>query len=189
MTHARERLGTRDSGANTMASAAEQLAANLNFSAFGKAEELKKRIWFTLGALDRLPPGHLYPAAGHRSRRLRRQFPRQAAGRAGAVQHVRRRRRAAHGDLRAEHHALHLRLDHRPADEFGDSLARIAQEGGRAGPQGHQPVHPLPDRGDCRLPGLWHLRRPRRPGQCRHRSRLVLPPFDRADPDGRHACS
>ena len=34
-----------------MASAAEQLASNLNFSAFAKAEELKKRIWFTLGAL------------------------------------------------------------------------------------------------------------------------------------------
>jgi preprotein translocase subunit SecY len=34
-----------------MVSAAEQLAANVNWSAFGKAEELKKRIWFTLGAL------------------------------------------------------------------------------------------------------------------------------------------
>jgi preprotein translocase subunit SecY len=34
-----------------MASAAEQLAANLNFGAFAKAEELKKRILFTLGAL------------------------------------------------------------------------------------------------------------------------------------------
>ncbi len=34
-----------------MVSAAEQLAANINWSAFGKAEELKKRIWFTLGAL------------------------------------------------------------------------------------------------------------------------------------------
>jgi len=34
-----------------MVSAAEQLAANINFSALGKAEELKKRIWFTLGAL------------------------------------------------------------------------------------------------------------------------------------------
>src|SRR5262245_7918006 len=34
-----------------MASAAEQLAANLNFGAFAKAEELKRRIWFTLGAL------------------------------------------------------------------------------------------------------------------------------------------
>jgi preprotein translocase subunit SecY len=34
-----------------MASAAEQLAANLNFGTFAKATELKKRIWFTLGAL------------------------------------------------------------------------------------------------------------------------------------------
>lgn len=34
-----------------MASAAEQLATNLNFSAFSKAKELKTRIWFTLGAL------------------------------------------------------------------------------------------------------------------------------------------
>lgn len=34
-----------------MVSAAEQLAANLNFSSFSKAEDLKKRLWFTLGAL------------------------------------------------------------------------------------------------------------------------------------------
>ena len=34
-----------------MASAAEQLAANLSLSFFSKATELKKRIWFTLGAL------------------------------------------------------------------------------------------------------------------------------------------
>ena len=34
-----------------MASAAEQLASNLNFGAFAKATELKKRIWFTLAAL------------------------------------------------------------------------------------------------------------------------------------------
>jgi len=34
-----------------MASAAEQLAQNMNFSAFTKATELKQRIWFTLGAL------------------------------------------------------------------------------------------------------------------------------------------
>lgn len=34
-----------------MASAAEQLASNFSLKAFGKAEELKKRILFTLGAL------------------------------------------------------------------------------------------------------------------------------------------
>lgn len=34
-----------------MVSAAERLASNLNFDAFSKATELKKRLWFTLGAL------------------------------------------------------------------------------------------------------------------------------------------
>ncbi|CAA7627101.1 preprotein translocase subunit SecY [Magnetospirillum sp. SS-4] len=34
-----------------MASAAEQLAANFNFGVIAKATDLKKRIWFTLGAL------------------------------------------------------------------------------------------------------------------------------------------
>jgi preprotein translocase subunit SecY len=34
-----------------MVSAAEQLAANFNLAAFAKAEDLKKRLWFTLGAL------------------------------------------------------------------------------------------------------------------------------------------
>jgi preprotein translocase subunit SecY len=34
-----------------MASAAEQLASNLSMASFSKATELKKRLWFTLGAL------------------------------------------------------------------------------------------------------------------------------------------
>ena len=34
-----------------MASSAEQMAGNLSLSGFGKATELKKRLWFTLGAL------------------------------------------------------------------------------------------------------------------------------------------
>ena len=47
-----------------MASAAEQLAANLNFAAFAKAEELKKRIWFTLGALIVYRLGTYIPLPG-----------------------------------------------------------------------------------------------------------------------------
>jgi preprotein translocase subunit SecY len=47
-----------------MASAAEQLAANINFSAFAKAEELKKRIWFTLGALIIYRLGTYIPLPG-----------------------------------------------------------------------------------------------------------------------------
>jgi preprotein translocase subunit SecY len=34
-----------------MASRADQLASNINFSKFGQATDLKKRIWFTIGAL------------------------------------------------------------------------------------------------------------------------------------------
>ncbi len=47
-----------------MASAAEQLAANLNFSTFSKATELKKRIWFTLGALIVYRIGTYIPVPG-----------------------------------------------------------------------------------------------------------------------------
>jgi preprotein translocase subunit SecY len=47
-----------------MASAAEQLAANLNFGAFAKASELKKRIWFTLGALIVYRLGTYVPMPG-----------------------------------------------------------------------------------------------------------------------------
>ena len=47
-----------------MASAAEQLAANINWSAFAKADELKKRIWFTLGALVIYRLGTYIPLPG-----------------------------------------------------------------------------------------------------------------------------
>jgi preprotein translocase subunit SecY len=47
-----------------MASAAEQLAANINFGAFAKATELKKRIWFTLGALIVYRLGTYIPIPG-----------------------------------------------------------------------------------------------------------------------------
>jgi len=47
-----------------MASAAEQLAANLNFGALAKAEDLKKRIWFTLGALIVYRLGTYIPIPG-----------------------------------------------------------------------------------------------------------------------------
>jgi preprotein translocase subunit SecY len=47
-----------------MASAAEQLAANMNFGAFSKATELKKRIWFTLGALIVYRLGTFIPLPG-----------------------------------------------------------------------------------------------------------------------------
>ncbi|KZD01125.1 preprotein translocase subunit SecY [Oceanibaculum pacificum] len=47
-----------------MASAAEQLASQINFGAFSKATELKKRIWFTLGALIVYRLGTYIPIPG-----------------------------------------------------------------------------------------------------------------------------
>ena len=47
-----------------MASAAEQLAANINLGAFSKATELKKRLWFTLGALVVYRLGTFIPIPG-----------------------------------------------------------------------------------------------------------------------------
>lgn len=47
-----------------MASAAEQLAANINFGAFAKAKELQKRLWFTLGALIVYRLGTYIPVPG-----------------------------------------------------------------------------------------------------------------------------
>ena len=47
-----------------MASAAEQLAANMNLGVFSKATELKKRIWFTLAALVVYRLGTWIPVPG-----------------------------------------------------------------------------------------------------------------------------
>ncbi|MBX7146386.1 MAG: preprotein translocase subunit SecY [Alphaproteobacteria bacterium] len=47
-----------------MSSAAEQLAANINFGAFAKATELKKRLWFTLIALIVYRLGTYIPLPG-----------------------------------------------------------------------------------------------------------------------------
>lgn len=47
-----------------MASMAEQLASSINVSAFSKATELKKRIWFTLGALIIYRLGTYIPVPG-----------------------------------------------------------------------------------------------------------------------------
>jgi preprotein translocase subunit SecY len=63
-----------------MASAAEQLAANLNFGAFAKAEELKKRIWFTLGALVVYRLGTYIPLPGINLEAIAQAFQRQQSG-------------------------------------------------------------------------------------------------------------
>ncbi|NQV55012.1 MAG: preprotein translocase subunit SecY [Rhodospirillales bacterium] len=63
-----------------MASAAEQLAANLNFGAFSKATELKKRLWFTLFALIVYRLGTYIPLPGIDPVILNDIFSKQAGG-------------------------------------------------------------------------------------------------------------
>ena len=63
-----------------MSSAAEQFAANLNFGAFAKATELKKRLWFTLGALIVYRLGTYIPLPGIDAVVLEDIFARQAGG-------------------------------------------------------------------------------------------------------------
>lgn len=63
-----------------MASAAEQLAANMNFAAFSKADELKKRIWFTLGALLVYRLGTYIPLPGIDPAALAQVFKAQQGG-------------------------------------------------------------------------------------------------------------
>lgn len=63
-----------------MASAAEQLAANLNFGAFSKATDLKKRIWFTLVALIVYRIGCYIPLPGIDPHALSQMFQRQSGG-------------------------------------------------------------------------------------------------------------
>ncbi|HRP11608.1 MAG TPA: preprotein translocase subunit SecY [Terricaulis sp.] len=68
-----------------MASAAEQLAANINFAAFGKAKELQKRIWFTLLALVVYRVGTFIPIPMIDPAAFQAAFDQQAGGILGLV--------------------------------------------------------------------------------------------------------
>ncbi|MET0301875.1 MAG: preprotein translocase subunit SecY, partial [Methyloceanibacter sp.] len=63
-----------------MVSAAEQLVSNLNLAAFAKADELKKRIWFTLGALVIYRLGTYIPIPGVNPEALADIFRQQQSG-------------------------------------------------------------------------------------------------------------
>jgi preprotein translocase subunit SecY len=63
-----------------MASAAEQLAANLNFTAFARATDLHKRLWFTLAALIVYRLGTYIPIPGIDPDKFQAMFQGQANG-------------------------------------------------------------------------------------------------------------
>ena len=63
-----------------MATASERLANNLNFSAFGKATELRQRLLFTLGALIVFRLGTFLPIPGINPISLQQFFEQQSSG-------------------------------------------------------------------------------------------------------------
>ena len=145
-----------------MASAAEQLAANINWSAFAKAEELKKRIWFTLGALIVYRLGTYIPLPGIDPAAFEQSFTGHSQGvldmfnmfSGGAVQ---RMAVFALNIMPYISASIIIQL----LSSVLPSLEAIKKEG-EAGPQGPQPVHPLSHRGAGDVPGLRHRHRPRR---------------------------
>ena len=60
--------------------ASDQFASQLNLGAFGKATELKKRLWFTLGALVVYRLGTYIPIPGIDAAILNDIFQQQAGG-------------------------------------------------------------------------------------------------------------
>ena len=68
-----------------MASAAEQMAANMSWSAFGKAKELRQRIVFTIGLLIIYRVGTYIPVPGIDAQELSAFFDQAAAGLGGVL--------------------------------------------------------------------------------------------------------
>ncbi|MFM9943511.1 MAG: preprotein translocase subunit SecY [Hyphomicrobiaceae bacterium] len=68
-----------------MVSAAEQLASNLNFGALAKAEDLKRRIWFTLGALLVYRLGTFIPMPGINPAAFAENFKASSEGMLGLI--------------------------------------------------------------------------------------------------------
>ena len=75
-----------------MASAAEQMAANLSWGLLGKATELRQRIWFTIGVLIMYRIGTYIPVPGIDGAALRNFMEQAQAGVETRVQRALRRR-------------------------------------------------------------------------------------------------
>ncbi len=143
-----------------MASAAEQLAANINFGAIAKAEELKKRIWFTLGALIVYRLGTYIPLPGIDPEALRQSFQNASGGVLGLFNMF-----SGGAVERMAIFALNI-MPYISASIIVQLLTSVLptlealKKEGEAGPQGPQPVHPLPHGGAGGVPVLGHRRRP-----------------------------
>ena len=151
-----------------MASAAEQLAASINFGAFSKATELKNRIWFTLGALVIYRLGTYIPIPGIDAGILQEIFQQNAGGILGMFDMF------SGGALgRMTIFALNI-MPYISASIIIQLLTAVsptledAEKRGRERAQEAQPVHPLRHRAAGRGAVLRHRGRAR--GDARRRA-------------------
>ena len=141
-----------------MASAAEQLAANLNLGVLSKATELKKRIWFTLGALVIYRLGTYIPVPGVDASVMAEMLQQHGGGILGMFDMftggaLRRMTVFALNIMPYISASIIIQLMTAAMPSPGG-----AEEGRRAGAQSAQPVYALSDRGDCDRAVLRHLR-------------------------------
>ena len=170
-----------------MVSAAEQLAANLNFSAPRQGRGAEEAHLVHARRAAGLPLRHLHPAARHRSRPpgSRSSRPRPAASSACSTCSPAAASTAWRSSRLNIMPYISASIIIQLMTTVSPTLEQL-EERGRAGPQGHQPVHPLSHRGAGGVPGLRHLDRARRRGRRGRRSGHVLPHLDRDHADRRH---
>ena len=154
-----------------------------------KYADLKRRLWFLLGALVVYRIGTHIPVPGINAQRAGRAVPPAAGRHPRPVQRVLGRRAAALLDPRARDHAVHLGVDHHAALHGGGAVARGAQEGGRVGPAQDHAVHALRDARARVLPGARHLDRAGGAGGARARARAAVPASSRRSRSSPARCS
>ena len=143
-----------------MASAAEQMAANLSWGALGKATDLRQRILFTLGLLMVYRLGTYIPVPGIDANALREFMTNAQSGIGGMLAMF-----TGGAITRMGIFALGI-MPYISASIIVQLMASMyepleaAEERGRAGPQEDQPVYPLFHRDSGDISGLCAGRQP-----------------------------
>ena len=117
----------------SMASAAEQLASSIRLANFQKATELKKRLWFTLGALILFRLLSFVPVPGIDPAAMSALYQTQSGGILDVFNTFSGGALAALLDRRAGRDALHHRLDRRAARRARSTAWQALKKEGETG--------------------------------------------------------
>ena len=111
-----------------MASSADRMAAGAGFGALAKADELKKRLWFTVGALIIYRLGTYLPLPGIDPGALADIFSQQSSGILGMFDMF-RRGTWSDDNFCAKYHALYYGIDYHAANDRDRAFARSLEKG------------------------------------------------------------